>query len=118
MPYEIGRLLRRRREWARISQQELVVHTGLDRSSSYISGIENGRTSPTVEELDRLCRYFRTNLIDFLRECGGDEAESGSPRSGTAEEERLLRAFAALSAADQLLAAEMVELLARHRCQK
>ena len=32
MAIEIGRTLRRRREWARLTQQELVDHTGLDRS--------------------------------------------------------------------------------------
>ena len=116
MPLEIGRLLKRRREWARLTQQELVEHTGLDRSSSYISAIENDRTSPTIEELDRLARYFRMSLIDFLREAGGNggaEGENAPPGSGSPEEERLMRAFSSLTAPDQRLAAELLEALAR-----
>ena len=53
MAINIGPTVRRRREWARLTQQELVDHTRMDRSASYISAIETGRTSPTLQELER-----------------------------------------------------------------
>ena len=43
MAINLGPTLKRRREWARLTQQELVDHTRLDRSASYISALR-GRT--------------------------------------------------------------------------
>src|SRR5207248_10365359 len=54
MAINIGPTLRRRREWARLTQQELVDHTRMDRSASYVSALETGRSSPTLLELEQL----------------------------------------------------------------
>lgn len=116
MAIEIGRTLRRRREWARLTQQELVEHTGMDRSASYISALETGRSSPTMEELERLARYFRSTVIDLLQEAMDESARRGGD-TGEAPpvDDRLDRLFAALDEADQALALEFLELLAKHR---
>jgi len=116
MAIEIGRTLRRRREWARLTQQELVDHTGMDRSASYISALETGRSSPTLEELERLARYFRITVIDLLQEAM-DEASRRGGDSGEAPpvDDRVERLFTALDEGDQAMALEFLELLARHR---
>lgn len=120
MPINIGPTLRRRREWARLTQQELVDHTRMDRSASYVSALETGRTSPTLQELEQLARYFRLSVIDLLQEAIDDEARRTAARSGEAEppaatgdEERLLRTFSALPEREQELALDILELLAR-----
>ena len=116
MAINIGPTLRRRREWARVTQQELVDHTGLDRSASYISSIETGRTSPTVAELERLARYFRLSLLDLLQEATQDSGgASAADASGPEPDDRLQRAYAALDEGEQDLALEFMELLLKHR---
>src|SRR5947209_7969231 len=98
MPINIGPTLRRRREWARVTQQELVDHTRMDRSASYVSALETGRSSPTLVELEQLARYFRVSVIDLLQEAMDDQARrSGeAPADAPAEDDRLERAYAAL----------------------
>ncbi len=48
----LGSLLKRQRDRHGWTQQEVVDRAGLDRSSSYISSIETGKTSPSIDELD------------------------------------------------------------------
>jgi transcriptional regulator with XRE-family HTH domain len=118
MAINIGPTLKRRREWARLTQQELVEHTRLDRSASYISALETGKTSPTLDELERLGRYFRLTVFEFLQECVDDsERRGGAAASVPAAEgdERLERQFNALDEEDRELALGFMELLARHR---
>jgi len=67
----IGVLLKRQRDRHGWTQQEVVERAGLDRSSSYLSSIETGRTSPTIAELDALSRLFGTTSVDLLREATG-----------------------------------------------
>ncbi len=67
----LGTLLKRQRERHGWTQQEVVERAGLDRSSSYISSIETGKTSPSIDELDALTRLFGTTSIDLLRETSG-----------------------------------------------
>lgn len=67
----LGGLLKRQRERHGWTQQEVVERAGLDRSSSYISSLETGKTSPSVEELDALARLFGTTSLDLLRETSG-----------------------------------------------
>ena len=81
MAIEIGPTLRKRREWARLTQQELVDHTRMDRSASYISALETGRTSPTLQELEQLARYFRVSVIELLEEA----MEAAARRGGSSE---------------------------------
>ena len=67
----IGSLLKRQRDRHGWTQQEVVDRAGLDRSSSYLSGIETGKTSPTIAELEALARLFGTTAVDVLREATG-----------------------------------------------
>ncbi len=67
----LGQLLKRQRDRHGWTQQEVVDRAGLDRSSSYISSLETGKTSPSVAELDALARLFGTTSLDMLREVSG-----------------------------------------------
>ena len=117
MAINIGPTLRRRREWARLTQQELVDHTRMDRSASYISALETGRSSPTLVELEQLARYFRVGVLELLQEAmDAEERRSGAESGGApAQDDRIQRSFSMLDEEDQELALAMVELLARHR---
>lgn len=116
MPINIGPTLKRRRDWARLTQQELIDHTGMDRSASYISALETGRSSPTLIELEQLARYFRTTVIDFLQEASDDSSRrTGAGQDEPQSDDRIQRLFGALSEADQALALELLETLGRHR---
>lgn len=109
MAIQVGPVIRRLRERHRMTQQDLVEYTGLDRSASYISSIETGRTSPTLHELEQLARVYRVSLFDLLQDGGGDSG-------GASEEERLGPRLAALYEGlppeDQDLVVEFVQLLA------
>lgn len=62
MPHDqkqsIGRILRRKREALRISQEELAARSEVDRS--YISILERGLKSPTIETLEKICAALGT----------------------------------------------------------
>lgn len=117
MTIQVGRVLKKRREWARLTQQELVDHTRLDRSASYISAIENGKTSPTIDELDRLARYFRLTLLELLQEAGGSAgAPAGDAQtSAEAEDDPITRASSSLDEDDRELVLGFIELIRKHR---
>lgn len=120
MPIQIGPTLKRRREWARLTQQELIDHTRMDRSASYISALETGRSSPTLVELEQLARYFRLTVIELLQEAADDEARRGTlrPSSPPPLDERLESACATLDAADQELVLDFIALLGKHRSRR
>lgn len=67
----LGSILKRLREKKHFTQAEVIEKSGLDRSPSYISGLETNRTSPTVDELDRLSILYGTTLHDILSEWKG-----------------------------------------------
>ena len=120
MAIHLGPTLRRKREWARLTQQELIEHTRIDRSASYISALETGRSSPTLVELEQLARYFNMSVLDLLQEAMDDTArrESKGAVMGAAPEradDRFERAVAALEPSDRELALEFIQLLARRR---
>lgn len=54
----IGRILRRKREALGISQEELAARSEVDRS--YISILERGLKSPTIETLEKICAALGT----------------------------------------------------------
>lgn len=112
MAIQVGPVVRRLRERHRMTQQDLVEYTGLERSASYISSIETGRTSPTLHELEQLARVYRVSLLDLLEDGGGDKGSAS-------EEERLGPRLAALydglSSEDQDLVVEFVQLLAERQ---
>jgi len=110
MPIAIGPLVRKYRERHRMTQQDLVEYTGLDRSASYYSSIETGRTSPTLAELEAIARVFRTTVIDFLQEAG--EASAGVRGREPQESDRVLALFESLSAPGRAMAVELLDLMA------
>ena len=67
----LGTILKRLREKKHFTQAEVIEKSGLDRSPSYISSLETNRTSPTVDELDRLSILYGTTLHDILSEWKG-----------------------------------------------
>lgn len=111
MPVNIGPVVRRLRERWRLTQQELVEYTGLDRSASYISSIETGKTSPTLQELEALARVFRTTAVEMIEEASG--MGGGSPlRERGSEAARVAALFESLSDSGRTLALELLDLLA------
>lgn len=64
----LGYILKRHREKKHYTQQEVIERSGMDRSSSYISGLENNKSSPTVDELDALALIYGTTALDILSE--------------------------------------------------
>jgi transcriptional regulator with XRE-family HTH domain len=118
MPINVGPVVRRLRERHRMTQQELVEYTGLDRSSSYISSIETGRTSPTVYELEQIARVYQVALIQILQEGGGEgSTEEGEPLADRLGP-RLAALYEGLSPADQELAVSFLQLLADRQRQR
>ena len=117
MPINIGPTLRRRREWARVTQQELVDHTRMERSASYISALETGRSSPTLVELEQLARYFNISVIDLIQEAADAQVRRGDDSAGAAPptDDRLQRAWNALEEADQEFTLEFLDLLLKRR---
>lgn len=55
-----GLAIRRHRELLRISQEELAVRAGIDRT--YISGVERGVRNPTLEVMQRIARALGSDL--------------------------------------------------------
>src|SRR5438270_2463916 len=104
MPINVGPVVRRLRERHRMTQQELVEYTGLDRSSSYISSIETGRTSPTVYELEQIARVYQVPLIQLLQEGGEAASASGEEPLQDRLGPRLAALYESLSPEDQELA--------------
>ena len=67
----LGYILKRLREKKHFTQAEVIEKSGLDRSPSYISSLDTNKTSPTVDELDRLAVLYGTTLQDILSEWKG-----------------------------------------------
>src|SRR5438270_4879769 len=109
MPINVGPVVRRLRERHRMTQQDLVEYTGLDRSSSYISSIETGRTSPTLFELEQIARVYQVPLQELLQEGGGDRSEA-TPGGGAENESLADRLGPRLAALYENLAPEDQEL--------
>lgn len=65
-----ARNLRRRRQERGLSQEALAGEAGLDRT--YISALERGVYSPTIEVVDKLAAALGTEASELLRdEAGG-----------------------------------------------
>ena len=61
----LGNELRKAREAAELSQENLALTADVDRT--YISMLENDKKSPTVEMLFRLCEVLGTPASEILR---------------------------------------------------
>jgi transcriptional regulator with XRE-family HTH domain len=62
----IGNVLRAKREKLGISQEDLAERAGVDRS--YVSILERGLKSPTLETLERICVALGTLPEQVLAE--------------------------------------------------
>ncbi len=112
----LGGLLKRQRERHGWTQQEVVERAGLDRSSSYISSIETGKTSPSIDELDALARLFGTTSLDLLREASGIPANwEFEPNSDLA---RLVTLYQALDPVEKDSALAYLEFLFERQQRK
>jgi Zn-dependent peptidase ImmA (M78 family)/transcriptional regulator with XRE-family HTH domain len=101
---DLGARLRRFRDWAELTQEEVAEHLGVGREA--LSYWENGRREPSLSQLEILARVYGCRLIDLV----GEPAEvreavrpfpSGlSPRNREvmAHFHELLDAYAELSA--------------------
>ena len=54
----IGGVLRAKREKLAISQEEVAERAGVDRT--YVSILERGQKSPTLETLEKICKALET----------------------------------------------------------
>lgn len=112
----LGVLLKRQRERHGWTQQEVIERAGLDRSSSYISSLETGKTSPSVEELDALARLFGTTSLDLLRETSGITPDwEFEPNSDLA---RLVTLYQALDPVEKDSALAYLEFLLERQRRK
>src|SRR5213592_3525227 len=107
MPTNIGPTIKRYRERWRQTQQELVDYTAIDRSASYVSSIETGKTSPTLTELEHFARVFRTTAVDLILEAEGSPSNSSSTE--TPEEQRFIALFGSLPKSEQAFALDLLQ---------
>lgn len=63
---KIAARIRDARLHANLSQQDVVTHTGMDRSA--YQDIEHGRTSPLLDNLLRIADAIGVPLADLVRE--------------------------------------------------
>jgi len=112
----LGQLLKRHRDRHGWTQQEVVERARLDRSSSYISSIETGKTSPSIDELEALARLFGTTAIELLREVSGITPDwEFEPNSDL---QRLVTLYQALDPLDKESALAYMEFLIDRRSRQ
>lgn len=61
----LGAELRKAREAAGLSQERLAFKAGVHRT--YISMLERGKASPTLDTLLRVCKVLRVRASDIVR---------------------------------------------------
>lgn len=60
----IGKFIRRTRRKAYLSQKNLALLT--DHSLAYISSIEHGKVSPTIDTLYKICEVLEISVCDLF----------------------------------------------------
>ena len=81
LPVLFGRVVRRRREAAGLSQEELAEKTSLTRN--YIGMVERGETNPTLGVMASLATVLGTTVASLVRSAEEAQArQSESPRGG------------------------------------
>ena len=65
---EIGKKIRALRKIRGISLQQMAAETGM--SYSYLSGLENGKHSVSITNLQRVAAFFKVDMIYFLQPAG------------------------------------------------
>lgn len=76
LPLLFGRQIRRKREAANLSQEELAARTELSRN--YIGMIERGETNPTLLVLHDLAAALGTSMSAIIRDLESDVAASSA----------------------------------------
>jgi transcriptional regulator with XRE-family HTH domain len=97
-----GELIRDARRRHHLSQRRLALRSGA--SQAWISRIERGEVSPSVESLERLLLVMGEGLRLGAERVGGDDDDRvwGEIHRARSMAERLERAFDAASFADDL----------------
>jgi transcriptional regulator with XRE-family HTH domain len=97
-----GELIRDARRRHRLSQRRLALRSGS--SQAWISRLERGEVSPSVESLERLLSVMGERLRLQTERVGGDEDDPAWSEIHSARPmgERLERAFDAAAFADDL----------------
>ena len=100
------------RKRLKLSQQEVAEL--IDRSIETVSNIERGKTSPTVETLERLCNHLNLPILDFFDNDGlMDKSQK------RAKEELQIRDIAdQLPGKELKIAVGMMELLHDNQAEK
>lgn len=75
----LGTELRKAREATGMSQEELGFKADVHRT--YVSMLERGKASPTVETLFRLCKAMRIRASDLIRRVEKASERGASKRS-------------------------------------
>ena len=65
---EVGKKIRALRKIRGISLQQMANETGM--SYSYLSGLENGKHSVSITNLQRVANFFNVNMVYFLQPDG------------------------------------------------
>lgn len=60
----IGKIIKDRRKALNMTLQQVASHTGL--STGYLSLLERGINSPTIDNLHKICRAIDTTMIELL----------------------------------------------------
>jgi transcriptional regulator with XRE-family HTH domain len=97
-----GELIRDARRRHGLSQRRLALRSGA--SQAWISRVERGEVSPSVESLDRLLLVMGESVRLEAERMAGDEDDPtwGEIHSARSIAERLERAFDAAAFADEL----------------
>ncbi len=61
---KIGKNIKKIRMQKGLSQQQLAQKSGI--SQSFLSALENGKKSPTVDSLNKICRSLGISLAEFF----------------------------------------------------
>jgi transcriptional regulator with XRE-family HTH domain len=118
---DIGHRLRVLRDEKNLSQNDMEKRTGLLRG--YISRVENGRTTPSIETLNKMSHALDVPLYQVLDDCQEPPASlnghsSRSNEWGSAGKDarflnRLSRLLATISEADRQLLLSLAENITR-----
>jgi transcriptional regulator with XRE-family HTH domain len=104
----ICEIIRRKRKVFRYTQDDLGNR--IVRSGSYISAIEGNKTSPTIEELEKLAAAFRTTALDIIEEAASLESRVFRAKKPS-EGDTLLTVIEGLSPERQQMAREFLLFL-------
>ncbi|MCQ4088495.1 helix-turn-helix domain-containing protein [Saccharibacillus sp. JS10] len=61
---KIGQRIKTLRNYNKITQEDLALRTGLDRT--YINSVENGRRNISIETLEKIAKGFNMNIFNFF----------------------------------------------------